>query len=153
MIPLLPAIGIGAALGLGKHFLIDKPKEERKRRLAAATQRYSPWTHLTAEAPEETDPMTGMLNWGATGASIGSGLNQQEMNQGMADAQMKNLDAMTNFYTSRTPQMNFGTVADPSTASSMGMPQDSYARFYQDYINSYDNRGQLNQFDRYAART
>ena len=37
---------IGAALGLGKSVLVDRPREQRQRQLAAQTALYSPWTGM-----------------------------------------------------------------------------------------------------------
>lgn len=48
----LAALGLGAGLGLGKHFLVDQPRYKSAKKLAAETQRYSPWTGLKATAPE-----------------------------------------------------------------------------------------------------
>lgn len=69
---------IGSAVGLGKSALIDKPKEDSERKLAAETQRYSPWTGLKANAITKADPFGSALKYGATGAQIGNSLSNDE---------------------------------------------------------------------------
>ena len=84
----ITALAIGAGAGLLKSELIDKPKEERQRRLAAATQRYSPWTGLQANPVQEADPFGSMLQYGATGASMGAGIqsaqSQADLNKALS---------------------------------------------------------------------
>ncbi len=66
------ALAIGAGAGILKSEVVDKPKEERQRKLAAATQRLNPWTGLKANPIQEADPFGSALKYGATGASMGS---------------------------------------------------------------------------------
>lgn len=83
-------IGLGAAgAGLIKAEAIDGPKAERQRKLAAATQRYSPWTGLKANAVQEADPFGSALQYGATGASLGANI-QSAQNQSDLMAKMGN---------------------------------------------------------------
>lgn len=72
------AVAVGAGVGLTKAELIDQPKADRQRKLAASTQRYSPWTGLQAQPVQEADPMGSMLQYGATGASMGSNMKLQK---------------------------------------------------------------------------
>jgi hypothetical protein len=65
------AVGIGAAVGLTKAYAVDAPKEARQRKLAAATQRYSPWTGLKAGSVQEADPFGSTLQGGMAGATYG----------------------------------------------------------------------------------
>jgi hypothetical protein len=51
---------------------IDKPKEARQRKLAAATQRYSPWTGLKANPIQEADTFGSALQGGMAGATFAS---------------------------------------------------------------------------------
>lgn len=74
-----------AAAGLLKSQTIDKDKEKRDRKLAAETQRLSPWTGLQAGPVKEADPMGSAIAFGATGAQIGGGMQQQEMNKKLAE--------------------------------------------------------------------
>lgn len=81
----LTMLAIGSALGLGKSALIDAPREKRQRKLAAATQRYSPWTGLRANPIQEADPFGSALQFGATGASMGAAMQQSELDKALAD--------------------------------------------------------------------
>lgn len=73
---LLGGLGIGAGLGLLKGWAIDQPKEARQRQLAAATQKYSPWTGNQAQPVEEASPFNNALQWGTTGAYYGNAAAQ-----------------------------------------------------------------------------
>ncbi len=82
-------LAIGAGLGLLKSELVDVPKAQRQRVLAAATQRYSPWTHLAAAPVQEADPFSTALQFGGLGASL-AGAKQQ------SDSENAYRDALTN---------------------------------------------------------
>jgi hypothetical protein len=81
----LLAIGLGA--GLLKSEAIDRPAANRQRKLAAETQKYSPWTGLKAEEVKEPNAMGDMLTFGATGAQLGAGLQNAEASKGLMKAQ------------------------------------------------------------------
>lgn len=68
-------LAAGAALGAAKRQFVDKPREQKQWKLAAETQRYSPWTGLTAKMPEETSFLGNMMQGGAMGAMVGQGLS------------------------------------------------------------------------------
>lgn len=85
------AVAVGAGVGVGKAELVDAPKAERQRKLAASTQRFSPWTHLQAQPVQEADPAGSALQYGATGASMGA--NMQNM-----QAQQDLMGKMGNYY-------------------------------------------------------
>lgn len=77
MLPLL----LGAGAGLLKSELVDKPRANKERELAARTAELSPWTGMSPTMPEEANPMGSMLQGGLAGAQLGQGLqaaNQQE---------------------------------------------------------------------------
>lgn len=74
--PLLLA-GIMALAGAAKGATVDKDKENRQRKLEAETTRYSPWTHMTGQAPTEADPFGNALQGGFTGLSLGQGMENQ----------------------------------------------------------------------------
>lgn len=65
MLPLL----LGLA-GLAKSAAIDVPAAARQRKLAAATQRFSPWTGMQAGPVKEADPLGSALSFGLTGLSL-----------------------------------------------------------------------------------
>jgi hypothetical protein len=70
-------LAIAAALALAKNKLVDEPAAKKQRTLAAATQRLSPWTHLTANTPTDPNAIGDVLQYGATGASMGSNIAKQ----------------------------------------------------------------------------
>lgn len=84
-------MGGGSLLGLAKSELVDRPKENRQRHLAAETQRYSPWTGLQAGAIKEADPLGSALQYGTTAGSMYSGFKS-------AQASDKLTNAMSDYY-------------------------------------------------------
>lgn len=81
------AVAIGAGAGLLKSEAIDAPKADRQRKLAAETQRYSPWTGLKANPVQEADPVGSALQFGATGAQLSSGMQNADAQKGLMEAQ------------------------------------------------------------------
>lgn len=81
----LTGLAIAAALALAKDQFIDQPAAKRKRKLAAETERNSPWTGQHAGPVDDPNTIGTMMQYGATGAQIGAG-----MEQSAADANMKN---------------------------------------------------------------
>ena len=84
--PLFVGLG-GLALGVGKNFLFDQPKYQREKKLAASTQRYSPWTGMQAKAPNEPDPVAAGLTYGSQGAMLGQGLANANASKDLMEAQ------------------------------------------------------------------
>lgn len=66
---------IGAGLGAVKHFASDQPAAAAKRKLAAETTRYSPYTGMVGEMPQDPNLMGSLFQGGLTGAAFGQGLN------------------------------------------------------------------------------
>jgi hypothetical protein len=87
--------GIGAGAGLVKYFAFDKPANDRKRALAAATQKYSPWTGLSAEAPDQINPMSGLMQGAASGAAMGQNMQAAQGNQALQKAQINYLNGQS----------------------------------------------------------
>lgn len=81
----LTGLAIAAALGLAKSELIDKPQAKKDRKLAAETQRLSPWTGLEASPVKEADPFGTALQFGAAGAQMGQGYKRAELDEAMAN--------------------------------------------------------------------
>lgn len=75
-------IGVMAGLGLAKSELVDRPREERQRRQAAITARWSPWTGMAPGAIQEADPLGSAMEAGLTGAMLSQ--NQQKLDAGKA---------------------------------------------------------------------
>lgn len=84
--------GIGAGAGLIKYFAFDKPANDRKRALAATTQKFSPWTGMNAEAPDQINPMSGLMQGAATGAALGQNMSAANSNQALQQAQINSLN-------------------------------------------------------------
>lgn len=82
MDPLTIGLLGGAALGLGKSYLVDKPQEKKDRMVAAETARWSPWTHMQPEAVKRANPFGDALQFGSTGAQMGQGMQNQQMYNG-----------------------------------------------------------------------
>lgn len=75
-LPLLALAGGGAGLGLIKSLTLDRAREDRQRKLAAETARYSPWTKMTPGAIEEADPFGSAMQGGFSGAALGQNIAQ-----------------------------------------------------------------------------
>lgn len=76
--PVLIGLGVGAAVGGIKYAAFDAPAQAKKVQLAASTQRYSPWTGMKATAPDPINPMSDVLQYGSTGASLGQGIQSAQ---------------------------------------------------------------------------
>ena len=85
MAPLLIGALAGGGLGLLKGLTVDRDKENRQRTLAAATQRYSPWTGLRAGPIEEADPFGKMLGGAGAGASFGQNYENAQAAKALQD--------------------------------------------------------------------
>ena len=95
-------IGLMAGAGLLKSELIDRPREERQRKQAAITTRWSPWTGMAPGAIQEADPFAAALEGGLTGAVLSQ--QQQKLNAGKAkDVEEANLTGGTG-QTQMSPQ-------------------------------------------------
>ncbi len=68
------ALAIGAGAGLLKNYAVDVPEANRQRQLAAATQRYSPWTGNKATAPQDPNVMGSLVSGGVQGAQLGAAI-------------------------------------------------------------------------------
>jgi hypothetical protein len=118
MDPITMALMFGG-MGLGKSFLVDQPKEARQRKLAAETQRYSPWTGLQAGAINEADPFGATLQGAASGASFG-----QNMEQNNSDLESKKL--YQDWMRSRTPQAKIAPAGSMDAYNQQFSPWGSY---------------------------
>lgn len=68
---MLPLWALMAIAGAAKSEVIDKPKEQRDRKLAAETIRWSPWTGMHPGPIQQADPAGSAVNWGLMGAQLG----------------------------------------------------------------------------------
>lgn len=96
MDPLTLALIMGGT-GLVKSELIDRPKEDRQRWLAAQTQRYSPWTKLQAGPIEEADPFGSAFQGGIQGYAMGQNAEQAKAGKELMEAQKENLKARNEY--------------------------------------------------------
>jgi uncharacterized protein YfiM (DUF2279 family) len=88
------AMAAGAALGLAKNALVDKPKEERQRALAAQTALYSPWTGMKPNEVQESDMFGNAMQGATSGAMLSQGQQQADMQQQMLDMKKKQMEMM-----------------------------------------------------------
>lgn len=94
----LTGLAIAAALGLAKDQLVDQPAADRKRKLAASTQRLSPWTGNKAEPVNEPNTAGTMLQYGAMGAQMGAGYDQNKADVALKKAQADRLNSGGSLY-------------------------------------------------------
>lgn len=74
----MPQIAIAAAVmaaaAAAKHYAVDKPAAEKKLKLAAKTQEFSPWTGLKADMTGTDSSAVGdIMNGAISGAAMGAG--------------------------------------------------------------------------------
>lgn len=100
-------LAIGALVGGVKNQLVDVPREKKQRALAAATQKYAPWTGLQAQPVQQADLLGNALQFGSTGAGMKNALYSKN-----SDAWTKLLtgaaDAAKNGLTTPKINMNVG---------------------------------------------
>lgn len=85
------ALAAGAALGLAKNALVDKPKEDRQRALAAQTALYSPWTGMKPNEVQESDAFGNALQGATSGAMFAQGQQNADMQKEMLDMKKKQM--------------------------------------------------------------
>jgi len=94
--PITLGLIIGAGGGLLKSELVDRPKEARQRKLRATEIALSPFTGLQPQTQvQEADPFGQALGFGATGASIGQGIQAQAASEAVASEQSQALAKFT----------------------------------------------------------
>lgn len=122
MIPLAIGALVGGGIG-GMKFFGDKMREGKDRELAAATQKYSPWTGLQAGPIKRADLIGSIAAGGAMGASAGQSYEA-------AQSSNKLNDAMADYYqrggtNGAANQASFGAGSSWSNLAGRGQP--SYA--------------------------
>lgn len=90
--PILIGLGVGGLAGAAQYALVDQPKYQKQMALAAATQRYSPWTGLKASIPNQPNPLSDITQMGASGAGMAQSI-------GNAGLTKDNLAAQTDYFT------------------------------------------------------
>lgn len=108
------ATGVMVAAGVAKSEFIDRPAAERQRKLAASTAAYSPWTHMQPGAVKEADPIGTGMQFGVTGAAMGSGMakDQSEIDANKAYADRLNTGGSVVYGGQNIAQAK-DTVGDP----------------------------------------
>lgn len=117
------AVGGGALVGVGKAELVDAPRAERQRKLAAETQRYSPWTHMQAQPVEEAKPFDAAMQGAATGANAFMGVQSMQAQNKLAGAQTDWLK--TNPYNAST-----GAASAMGTGAATGLQYNQNPRSF-----------------------
>lgn len=113
----------------GAQMLNGAQKEKSSKQLAAATQRYSPWTNLAAGPVKYADPVsTGMQ-------AYGTGLADQQGIENKA-AQKKLLEAQTGFY-----NRGYGGMenAGQGPIAAINQEMNPFPRMRADYWNQQAN--------------
>lgn len=109
---MLPALLAGAALGLAKNQLVDKPRQKREATLAAQTALYSPWTGMKPNEVQHADAFGSAMQGATSGAMFAQGQQNMDMQQQMMDmkkAQMaQGMQAQPNLYGGQASAMNWG---------------------------------------------
>lgn len=82
-LPLLAAMGIMAALGAIKSEAVDRPAEERKRKLKSEEQRYSPYSGIRnfTEVGPEANTLGSFLGGAAQGAGLHQGFTEADQKE------------------------------------------------------------------------
>ena len=84
--PLLIGLAAGGALA---NTYSQQQAYDQKKKIAAATQRYSPWTGMKADTPVQPSMVGSAFQGGAQGAMLGQGINNAAASQQLADQQAK----------------------------------------------------------------
>ena len=103
-----------AGAGTLKGLTIDRQREDSDRRLAAETQRYSPWTGLAAGSIREADPLANALTYGAQGAAFGQNMQAQS-------GKLEEMAAQRDLLKARTNALNLATGGPQTPGSVPGM--------------------------------
>lgn len=111
MLPLILAGGM-----IAKNQLVDKPKEERERKLQAITAQYSPWTGMTPQAVKETSALDAGLQGAATGLTMQQGMDMQDAQLGALKSQAGYFDRAS------APQAAPADMSSMPSASSLQGP-------------------------------
>lgn len=121
MDPLMMAL-VGLGIGAGKSAFIDAPRERRQRELAAVKWRTSPWTGVVPGDVAETDYFGNSLGGALQGASLGQGINAQNMDAALKAKQLASMSGGIE-PTKTTPAPAF---QDTSSLLSSPMTQTNY---------------------------
>lgn len=110
MLPLILAGGM-----IAKQQLVDKPREERQRKLQAITAQYSPWTGMTPQAVQESSPFEAGLQGAASGLAMGQNMDMQQ-------AQMNALKSQAGYWDRMQAENAAPAETQIPTASSFQAP-------------------------------
>lgn len=78
-----------ALAGAVKHVGVDKPQENAQRKLAAETQRLSPWTGLKANAPDHASLFNNVWGGGVAGMNMANQMEDQGLKKDLWNALIK----------------------------------------------------------------
>jgi hypothetical protein len=116
----------GAGAGLIKYFAFDKPANDRKRALAAATEKFSPWTGLHGEVPDQINPMSSAMSGAGAGMATAQNLQAAQGNQALQQSQIDLNKARTQ--SMQAPGTQTGFAMQPYSAK---MGQDAMGPYMQ----------------------
>ncbi len=85
-------VSIGMLVMGGLSMMHNLDKEKRDRQLAAATQRYSPWTGVRAQPVEDANPYGDMAQAGAGAMAYEQNKEASDLRKQLTAAQIRALD-------------------------------------------------------------
>lgn len=86
---MLALLGIGAGFGLLKRAVVDKPREDRERQLAALRTSLSPFTGRAGVPPKEGSAFGEILKFAPTALALGQNVKEAEFAQKLQDVQLQ----------------------------------------------------------------
>ena len=122
----LTGLAIAAALALAKDQFIDQPAAKRKRKLAAETERNSPWTGLHAGQVDDPNTIGTMMQFGATGAQIGQGWKNAKADNNLKDAMADRIKSPSGWYGSGA--LNDSPLGGAEMSAKLGAQADSFSK-------------------------
>lgn len=119
----LTGLAIAAALALAKDQFIDQPAAKRKRKLAAETERNSPWTGLHAGQVDDPNTIGTMMQFGATGAQMGAGIKQSNADANLRNSMAENMG--------KTGEGGAGALGGGGMSDALGAQSDAFSKSQQ----------------------
>lgn len=110
----LAALGAGAGAGALKHLVSDAPRAARQRKLAAETQRYSPWTKMQAGPVEDPSLFGNIIGGAGYGLAAQAPINDAIAKYGSATSVpgFELPDVGSQFVPSKQFNLGIGNLAD-----------------------------------------
>jgi hypothetical protein len=91
---MLVGAGIGSLLGLVKHFAVDGPEEERKKKLAIAREMTSHVTGQHGQTPDHSSSLGSLMQGGLAGGQLAQGVETFNADQALRQKQGSLIDSL-----------------------------------------------------------